>query len=368
MLNNSGYEAFFVGGCVRDKLMGKNATDFDVTTNALPQQIKNVFLNCKIIETGIKHGTVTVIIDDIPFEITTYRTEVSYSDSRHPDSVVFVSSLVDDLSRRDFTINAIAYSPEKGIIDPFGGYDDIKNKIIRTVGCPQKRFKEDALRILRALRFSSCLGFEIEDETSKSIHNLKDTILKISPERIYTELQKILLGENVLKVISNFIEVFEVLMPIANDISMLNLIPNDFAMRLYYLSREYSISILENLRADNETKRKCKLLINAQEVPQDKIKQKLYISKLGREDSKYIGTYLYGLKNEENISEFIKETESRDCLSIKELDINGNDLMSIGIYGSKIKTTLETLLFEVMVNDLPNKYDCLVEYIKNIDI
>ena len=170
---NAGYKAYAVGGCSRDSLMGNNPNDWDICTNALPNQVKQVFPDYEIIDTGLKHGTVTLLIDKIPYEITTFRTESTYSDNRRPDSVIFVSTVQEDLSRRDFTVNAIAYNQYENIIDPFGGQEDIKNAIIRTVGNPDTRFDEDALRILRAIRFASTLGFSIEDETKESIHKNK---------------------------------------------------------------------------------------------------------------------------------------------------------------------------------------------------
>ena len=171
ILGDGGYSAYIVGGAVRNIIMGVPVNDWDITTSALPEQTLELFKDYRTIETGIKHGTVTVIIDGIPLEITTYRIEKGYSDNRHPDNVEFTDKVEDDLSRRDFTVNAIAYSPKTGLVDPFGGCFDIKNKTIRCVGNPNTRFDEDALRILRALRFSSVLGFETDQETADSIFN-----------------------------------------------------------------------------------------------------------------------------------------------------------------------------------------------------
>ena len=170
MLNRSGYEAYVVGGMVRNSLMGIETGDIDITTNALPQQTKAVFDGYNVIETGIQHGTVTVIIDSTPVEITTYRTESGYSDNRHPDSVNFTTSLMEDCSRRDFTVNAICYNPQKGIVDYFGGTKDIESRTIRCVGDPDTRFKEEALRKLRAVKFASVLKFEIEENKKTAIY------------------------------------------------------------------------------------------------------------------------------------------------------------------------------------------------------
>ena len=190
-LKNKGYEAYVVGGCVRDSILKKKPKDWDITTVAKPEEIISLFN--KVIPTGIKHGTVTVIINNQGYEVTTYRTDGEYEDSRHPKQVEFVKTLEEDLSRRDFTINAMAYNNTKGLVDYFGGINDLKNKKIKTVGDPDKRFQEDALRMLRAIRFSAQLGFDIEEKTIESIKLLKYNISNISLERIRDEFNKILL-------------------------------------------------------------------------------------------------------------------------------------------------------------------------------
>ena len=192
----SGYEAFIVGGCVRDSILGLNPNDYDVTTSAPPSEILNIFKNFKLIDNGIKHGTVGVIIDKEVYEITTYRLEGEYENNRRPKSVSFTSNLVEDLKRRDFTINAIAYNDKMGIIDKFDGMTDIKNKIVKTVGEPDKRFNEDGLRLIRAIRFSSKLNFKIESNTLHSIYKNANIIKNISRERITDEFSKILMGNN----------------------------------------------------------------------------------------------------------------------------------------------------------------------------
>jgi len=193
-LNMEGYEAYVVGGCVRDSILGKEPKDWDITTNSLPHNTKALF--DKTIDTGLKHGTVTVVINDENYEITTYRIDGEYSDNRRPDRVEFTTSLKDDLSRRDFTINALAYNPDLGIMDFFGGTEDLNKKVIRAVRNADKRFKEDALRMLRAIRFSAQLDFQIESNTLKAISENKDLINNISPERIRDELTKILVSPN----------------------------------------------------------------------------------------------------------------------------------------------------------------------------
>ncbi|MBQ1447427.1 MAG: CCA tRNA nucleotidyltransferase, partial [Solobacterium sp.] len=195
-LNEAGYEAYAVGGCVRDALLKRPTHDYDLTTDALPEEIHRIFQNEHIIDTGIKHGTVTVITGSIPVEITTYRTESAYHDHRHPDRVSFTRSLKEDCARRDFTINAMAYHPETGIVDWFHGMNDLQAKVIRSVNDPRERFNEDALRILRAVRFAAQLGFRIEEKTAQAVLDMKQDLQYISAERIEAELQKLLLSDS----------------------------------------------------------------------------------------------------------------------------------------------------------------------------
>lgn len=193
-LEQAGYEAYAVGGCVRDSLIGRAPEDWDITTSAAPEQVKALFP--RTIDTGIAHGTVTVMLGRDGYEVTTYRIDGSYQDGRHPSSVCFTSELREDLRRRDFTINAMAYHPQRGVIDIFGGMRDLQNGIIRCVGVPQERFGEDALRILRAVRFSAQLGFEIDAATLEAARQLAGTLEKVSQERIQVELNKLLLSPN----------------------------------------------------------------------------------------------------------------------------------------------------------------------------
>ena len=213
LLKSNGFEAFLIGGSVRDYIMGLPIGDIDITTKATPQQVKKVFKDFRVIETGIKHGTVTVLIDNEPLEITTYRSEGTYSDNRHPDEVVFSEKLSDDVVRRDFTMNAIAYDFSTGFCDLVGGMNDIKNHTIRCIGNAETRFREDALRILRALRFSSVLAFGIEENTKDAIHNCKDLLKNISAERIREEFTKLICGKNAYNVLQEFSDVISVFIP-----------------------------------------------------------------------------------------------------------------------------------------------------------
>ena len=213
ILKSKGFEAFLIGGSVRDFVMGLPIGDIDITTNATPDEVKQVFADFRVIETGIKHGTVTVLINDEPLEITTYRSEGTYSDNRHPDSVTFSKSLADDVVRRDFTMNGIAYDFDNGFCDLVGGLQDIENQIIRCIGNAETRFREDALRILRAMRFSAVLGFEIETETKNAIHKYKDLLKNISAERIREEFTKLICGKNAYNVLQEFADVVTVFIP-----------------------------------------------------------------------------------------------------------------------------------------------------------
>lgn len=212
-LNDAGFEAYAVGGCVRDALCGREPQDWDITTSALPEQTLTCFAGQRVIETGIQHGTVALLLDGELYEITTYRIDGSYADGRHPDQVSFVSNLTEDLARRDFTVNAIAYHPDEGLIDPFGGQKDLKNGILRCVGEPEKRFTEDALRIMRAIRFASTLGFTVESKTAEAVHRLKSQLDRIAKERIMTELMKLLCGQAVEKVLTDYDDVIFTIIP-----------------------------------------------------------------------------------------------------------------------------------------------------------
>lgn len=215
-LETAGYEGYFVGGCIRDHLLNRTKetdVDFDITTNANPEEVKNIFKEFKVIETGIKHGTVTVMIFDTPVEITTFRSERGYSDNRHPDEVNFVRHIEDDLARRDFTVNAIACDAEGNLIDLFGGIADIETKTIRAVGEPKQRFEEDALRIMRALRFSAVLGFQLDEATERAAFQCRELLRNVSVERFFTEFQKLICGANAPDVVRRYIDIIGVMIP-----------------------------------------------------------------------------------------------------------------------------------------------------------
>ena len=217
ILHSNGYEAFLCGGAVRDSILGRTIHDYDITTSATPDEMMEVFKDKRIIETGLQHGTITIVIDGEGYECTTYRIDGNYSDSRRPDSVTFTRNLKEDLKRRDFTINAMAYNDEVGLVDPFNGMEDIEHYKIRCVGRAEDRFSEDALRILRAIRFASQLGFVVDSDVSLNIHKMYKNLENISIERINSEFCKIALSSEFYIQIGLFREVFSLFIPEIKD-------------------------------------------------------------------------------------------------------------------------------------------------------
>lgn len=212
-LKQAGFSAYAVGGCVRDSLLGMEPHDWDICTSALPEQMQEVFSSYRTVETGLKHGTLTVIADHLPYEVTTFRIDGDYTDHRHPDSVIFVDDLTRDLARRDFTVNAMAWSPDAGLQDPFGGQQDLSAKIIRCVGEPEQRFDEDALRILRALRFAAVYDFEIESSTASALRKMAPDLKRIAGERIREELLRLLCGKAAGRILRAYPEVLAEIIP-----------------------------------------------------------------------------------------------------------------------------------------------------------
>ena len=422
ILHKAGYEGYIVGGCVRDMILGKIPTDYDITTSALPIEIIKFFSDFKIIETGIKHGTVTVIVDGMPIEVTTFRIDGKYSDNRHPDSVSFSNKLLDDLSRRDFTINALCFSKEAGIIDPFGGLSDIKNKQIKCVGNPDLRFSEDALRIMRALRFASCLGFEIEKNTSDSIKKNKLLLKNVASERLSAELIKLLSGKP-KDILLNFTEVFGVFMPelmlmknfphnnphhmydvFTHTVLSVENIENDPVLRLCMLLHDIGKpvtytedfkeighfkghnaegvkidgEILNRLKFDNKTKRRIKTLILYHDcnIHLDNVEIKKWLKKIGKEnfsdllkvkiaDTKAKSPeHLNEIKEIYNIyKEYQNILNSNQCFSLKSLAVNGNDSKNLGYSGSQIGDKLEYILDLVIENRLKNNKNDIIDYL-----
>ncbi|MBQ6847628.1 MAG: CCA tRNA nucleotidyltransferase [Clostridia bacterium] len=356
-LTQNGYEAYIVGGCVRDSLLGLTPSDYDVTTSAKPEEIIAIFE--KTIPTGLKHGTVTVLIQNEPIEVTAFRTEGNYADSRHPKSVEFVTDLRQDLSRRDFTVNAIAYSEKTGIIDLFGGLSDLKNKILRAVGDPQKRFKEDALRILRLFRFASQLDFKIEEKTLNSALKLQCGLENISRERIFIEIQKAVAGKNpkaLAPLISSggleFLGIkalppFKTQNPDLRFFELLSVNNNP-------------IEILKGLKASNkliEFTEKMLLLSTLEIKTKADIKNALFLT-----DVETVKVYFrYANKKDTWLKEILENDEP---YLISHLAVTGADLTNLGFKGKEIGERLETLRQAVVKDPQKNKKATLLALTK----
>lgn len=384
-LEEHGFEGFAVGGCVRDSLLKKTPKDWDITTDALPVDMKKIFK--KTFDTGIAHGTVTVLMDGVGYELTTYRIDGNYSDGRHPDSVSFSKSLSEDLCRRDFTINAMAYSHNKGIVDLFGGRKDLQNGIIRAVGDAKKRFDEDALRMLRAVRFASQLGFKIDDDTFAAIKEKAKLLSKVSKERIFVELNKSLCGDfaqNIKMVYTSGLYKY-----IGKEFAKLDKSIYDFYPRKFHNKKHmYWAAFLENienveavkkilfeLKSDNATRNNAYLLVKELKNPLPSSDEDIRWS-LHRIGADLFCDYIEILKSDKknvNILDKIDTIENRYSLILKEnhayeismLDITGKDLMDIGISkGPKIGEVLEFLLKKVIENPLNNEKSILLSLAK----
>lgn len=377
-LNENGYEAYAVGGCVRDSIIHRVPGDWDITTNALPMQTKALFK--RTIDTGLQHGTVTVMMGGEGYEITTYRVDGVYEDGRHPKQVEFTASLSEDLKRRDFTINAMAYNDEVGIVDLFGGEADIENGVIRCVGNPHDRFSEDALRMLRAVRFSAQLGFSIEENTQKAIKDLAHTLEKISKERIHTELGKILLSPNPdfikyagdLGITANSFDAYDALEDKSVALELLKALPNKiyfkYAALLMECDSKEAVDKLKELKLDNDTINKVKYLVeyHRSEPAQDEVSVRRLLMKIDVEPLRDIITFereYYRIKGEnellgavDNLQALMEKIlEAGDCFRIKDLAINGGDLMAIGInpgkeMGDRLKRCLEAVIENPKLN------------------
>ena len=376
-ITENGFEAYFVGGCVRDGILGRNCDDIDITTSATPEEIISLFPHT--VPTGIKHGTVTIIIDKHPIEVTTFRQEFGYNDSRHPDEVVFVSNLEDDLSRRDFTINALACDKNGKIIDIFNGLLDLKAGIIKAVGEPKKRFEEDALRIVRAYRFASVLGFKIDENTRNAAITLSSKINSISGERLLGELKKAACGKQpaaICELISTgvFKEFGIISQPYSNEtfnrLSCIDIAPTSMLAILLTLCRHDTELIKSKLKADNQLLTTIKSLdkLLMLDVPNNKkqIQKLLY-----KHNILYLRVYFYYLFVTNKVTNYYLFDMLDDVLKncepyrISHLAIDGNDLLEIGYTGAKIKELLEKALFAVIDEKISNTKEALLDFLKN---
>lgn len=368
-LENAGFDAYVVGGSLRDLLLGMEVHDTDIATNALPAQVKEVFKGMNVIETGLKHGTVTLVINHTPYEITTFRTEGPYSDSRRPDAVYFTDSIEEDLKRRDFTVNALAYSKSRGLVDLFGGVDDLKSKVLRAVGDPVKRFSEDALRIMRALRFSAVLGFEIEPKTKAAVFAHADLLKKIAVERIYSELIRMLSGNAFDKVLRDFFPVFQRIMPeIVMPEKDLSVLPDPlFRLAALFSSEADARTALRRLKADNNTAAKVAILLGSIPVPADKTDIKYFLSRYGS-SALEIALFRELFYDEKGAYERVKAVyDSGECYSLAQLAVNGSDIVKLGYSGRETGMVLNKLLDMVIQGKVKNAKEELLNAIKNID-
>lgn len=378
-LEKAGFEAYAVGGCVRDSLLGRVPDDWDITTSALPGQVKGLFR--RTVDTGIKHGTVTVLEDREGYEVTTYRIDGDYEDGRHPKEVAFTRNLKEDLLRRDFTINAMAYSPSKGLVDIFGGMEDMETGVIRCVGNPTARFGEDALRILRAVRFSAQLGFEIEPETRKAMRELAPTLEKISEERIQAELNKLLCSGQPGKIMLAYeAGITKIVLPEfdrltdaerAFVVQMSGLVARDHILRwtalLWCMDEDAAKQILKRLKFDNHTTNTVTHLIHFREEEPEMQMEAVRRSVCGIGEAYYPmllvlkeaelaaggepedGEKLQRFSYRKKAFEVILRQDQ--CVSLKQLKINGKELMALGIpQGTQVGEMLAWLLSQVLVH------------------
>lgn len=421
-LERQGYEAWCVGGCVRDILLGRAPSDWDIATAAEPQEIKGCFPGLPTIDTGVRHGTVTLLFPEGPVEATTFRAEDGYSDARRPDRVWFSKSLGEDLSRRDFTINAMAYSPFRGFADPFGGREDLRKKLLRCVGDPEKRFSEDALRILRCLRFSAVLGFSVETSTAGAALEKRGTLARLSRERVLWELKKLLCGTGAAQVLGQYKEILFVLLPELSPMAaceqknpyhcfdvwehtlrVLEAVPPEFPLRMAALlhdcgkprcktagengidhfyghskaSEAIAAGVLRGLRCSTlETQEICRLVrFHSQELPFTPQRIKRLFNRFGeafffsllslmRADLRGQPSSLWEERSGQiaQAEAMAKEIlEKAECFSLKDLVINGNDLLKLGFpKGKVLGGALESLLEQVIGGGVPNEREALL--------
>lgn len=423
VLEKAGYEAYLVGGAVRDYARGKPAKDWDITTNALPQQVEQAFDGYRIIETGLKHGTLTVLLDNEPLEITTYRIDGEYTDHRRPDSVTFTPDLKEDLSRRDFTMNALAYHPVRGFVDLFDGLQDLHNGVIRCVGDPALRFSEDALRILRALRFASVLQMEIETNTAAALYCKKELLRTVAAERIREELTKLLTGPYAGRILREYSVVLLQVLPELKSmfafmqynpyhdkdvwnhtVAVVEASPADPILRWaallhdigkprcftrdetgrghFYGHPEQSAviadAILRRLRFDNASRERIVTLVKAHDRPIEATRKSLKrcMNRYGVEITEQLlqlhtadtlGQSAFAQKNlpvyrqaKEILDQLVAE---KACVSVQQLEIDGNDAVAVGFKGREVGCALEGALQQVMEERIPNERQPLLDYL-----
>lgn len=375
-LHDGGYEAYVVGGCVRDSILGLSPDDWDVCTEAEPDEMKSCFIGLRSVDTGIQHGTVTAVSEGRPVEVTTYRIDGTYSDGRHPDSVAFTRSLQEDLARRDFTINAMAYDPSAGLIDPFGGAGDLQQGLIRCVGDPERRFSEDALRILRALRFSSKLGFRIEEHTERAVREMAGSVRKVARERVGTEFTKLVLGKRAGEVLQSFRKELNAsgIAAMAEDgfLRRTDALPRLLPVRLAAVFPDPCGRALRELRLDHGTIRVCVQIREAmrEAVPEDRVQLRKQMMRHGEEAVRGMLEIRRVCPDqgacpqdaERALSDLDAVLADGEVWNLKQLKVSGNDLITAGLpQGKAIGAALHRLLLMVIDGKIENQKDQLME-------
>ena len=394
-LEKNGYEAYLVGGCVRDALSGKEPHDFDMTTDATPEEMLRVFRRWRMIETGIAHGTVTVLSHGIPVEVTTYRLDGAYSDHRHPDEVLYTANLLEDLSRRDFTVNAMAWHPDRGLTDAFGGLHDLEDGVIRCVGDAFKRFDEDALRIVRALRFASQLDFTVAPETEEAVLALHKTLDAISVERIYTEFTKLLLGKAAARVLLEHEAILSSMIPALQEadpetlhhalLAIRESTPDSGIRWSLLLSSLSGTGILpadvfSALHADRATAQEVTLFLSMLDtpLPQDDPSLLRFMRPFAQESvwTRYLSLRRAVFLEKKDYASAgllnriaVRSSELRNagcCLTVRDLKADGNDLKKAGLSGPAIGNALQSALDAVTDGVIVNEHDAIVAFIDTL--
>lgn len=379
-LGECGYTAHIVGGCVRDMLIGITPTDYDITTSATPQEIKEVFGDFRTVDTGIKHGTVTLIYGGEPYEITTYRTEGAYTDNRHPDSVSFTRNLSLDLSRRDFTVNAMCADKDGKLTDIFGGIGHLESGIISAVGCARERFSEDALRILRALRFSATLGFALDSETADAALECSALLDNISVERTYTELYKLCMGKFAYRVISEYSEIIKRVLPELSSVTLPSedvFARADGGVRLAALfalganNPEAAFDVaMRRLHTDTKTRTVGACALKYLSYPiknrSDALKL-LYL--IGQECAHFTAALKALIFGDDSAAQLLLLAKSSGVpYKISDMAVGGDVFVLAGFRGENIGKAMEKTLFAIMSGELSNTEDDVRQYIKELKL
>lgn len=426
-LERGGEEAYLVGGSVRDMLCGQTPKDFDLTTSATPARMKEIFAGRRLLETGLSHGTLTLVEDGLAVEITTYRVDGGYSDGRHPDAVAFSRRLEEDLARRDFTINAMAWHPDRGLIDPFGGREDLRRGIIRSVGEPERRFMEDGLRILRGARFASRFGFRVEEQTAAAMHSLRSRLSLVAAERLLPEVTGLLCGRAATKVLLQFAPVLFAVLPELEPMYVcpqqtvyhqydvwehtavaVGAAPPEPALRLTMLlhdagkpacrvrregvdhfkghaalSARMAEGILSRLACDSRTKRLIITLVGAHDLrPEPTVAslrrllfrygegtvRRLFACQRADAAGKAERYRLQQWAEVDRLEEILEQVIAQNlCCSLRDMAVKGDDLIAAGVpAGPEVGRLLSSLLSDMIAQNLPNQREALLQHLQKL--